>query len=632
MNHDRIIYDDSLDKCTFDQCLDGTVQFEENEVNTTLGTNTELRCSLSNYQPTPTSNASTPAISTFRWLLEKDFTVESEEETMNATRRNYTFTATRSGGMAVMQLAPVASEDLGLVACICDECLGPEFDLAEIRFLANLTAELHDGDREAVLIVHGYPLGQVEMAIRRVSDNATEKHVLSNEKTSFFDDTLSVEFEKGHSQYFLKYYSIFIHECSDCHHIHLDGHYEITLCSEDSCVSVNNTFHNANYAEKITRIHVDNRTSTTSSGLLHAFPIIILFLMVTAITMGLLALRFKRRLAKAGWEIKHRRISRYTERTDETSIRLSNMDSMDTFSTSASSYMIQHVPVIESDQIELKEKIGKGAFGEVFVADWREKGIKVAVKMLHNVQMDAEMDKEAALLAQMEHENVVKLFGIWRCDNQLTLVLEMMSLGDLKNYLRQRKPSHNDYCQFPPSLLETELINICIQICSGLCYIASQQIVHRDLASRNCLVTGESDLKACSAAFRPPVTVKISDFGMSRKLYPDVEYYRMQDKRTALPVRWLPPECLSTGKFTHQSDIWSFGVTLSEVFSYGEMPFGNLSNSEVLSAVMSGMRPSIPSKCPFEICQIIADCWHESPTQRLNADEALTRLKMIQNH
>ncbi|KAI6198362.1 Insulin-like growth factor 1 receptor [Aphelenchoides fujianensis] len=157
------------------------------------------------------------------------------------------------------------------------------------------------------------------------------------------------------------------------------------------------------------------------------------------------------------------------------------------------------------------------------------------------------------------------MFGVAKAPEQqgLYLVLELMNMGDLKTYVKQRQPQCDNYSQFPPALLPTELINIAQQVATGLCYIASQQIVHRDLAARNCLVSGETDVRVCSPAFRPPITVKISDFGMSRRLYSQAEYYKMGDKQTALPVRWLPPEALECGRFTPASDMWSFGITLS---------------------------------------------------------------------
>ncbi|KAI1712631.1 protein tyrosine kinase domain-containing protein [Ditylenchus destructor] len=499
-----------------------------------------------------------------------------------------------------------------------------------------------------------------------------------------------------------------------------------------------------------------------------------------AFASALASYKIRRKIMRHGWELKRRRASRNTDRTEETSIPLE-----DSLSQSASStYIMQHVPVIESKFIQLKDKIGKGAFGEVYTAEWMQSvdddGApksdhyqRVAVKMLHNVQLDAEMDKEAALLAKLDHPNVLKLYGVCYWHTQVTLVLELMNQGDLKSYLKNRMPRCDNYSQFPPALLQTELVNICTQICNGLCYIASQQIVHRDLAARNCLVSGEiatfsalafasalasykirrkimrhgwelkrrrasrntdrteetsipledslsqsasstyimqhvpvieskfiqlkdkigkgafgevytaewmqsvdddgapksdhyqrvavkmlhnvqldaemdkeaallakldhpnvlklygvcywhtqvtlvlelmnqGDLKSylknrmprCDnySQFPPAllqtelvnICTQISGFGMSRRLYSDTEYYRMHDKHTALPVRCLPPECLCSGNFTHQSDMWSFGVTLFEVFTYGDVPFGNLSNNEVLTTVVSALWLEIP--------------------------------------
>ena len=107
----------------------------------------------------------------------------------------------------------------------------------------------------------------------------------------------------------------------------------------------------------------------------------------------------------------------------------------------------------------------------------------VAMKMLHGIQLDSELDREAALLSQLDHPNIVKLYGICRWDNALSLIMEMMNLGDLKTYVRQRMPRCDNYSQFPAPLLQTELNNIAAQIAAGLTYLTSQQIVHRDLGS-----------------------------------------------------------------------------------------------------------------------------------------------------
>ena len=103
-------------------------------------------------------------------------------------------------------------------------------------------------------------------------------------------------------------------------------------------------------------------------------------------------------------------------------------------------------------------------------------------------------------------------------------------------------------------------------------YLASHHFVHRHLAARNVLV-GEG------------LTVKVSDFGLSRDIYSS-DYYRVQSK-SLLPVRWMPPESVMYGKFTTDSDVWSFGVVLWEVFSFGLQPYFGYSNQEVVEMICS---------------------------------------------
>ncbi|VDL74629.1 unnamed protein product [Nippostrongylus brasiliensis] len=173
------------------------------------------------------------------------------------------------------------------------------------------------------------------------------------------------------------------------------------------------------------------------------------------------------------------------------------------------------------------------------------------------------------------------------------------------------------------------------QIVSGLCYLSSQQIVHRDLAARNCLVRGETvaetrrdrdavlDMSALSKL--PAIcyaTVQISDFGMSRRLYGQMDYYRMQN-HALLPVRWLPPEAINESKFSTSSDIWALGVTIWEVFSYGEVPFAELNNFEVVSCAVAGVRPPRPKSCPLGIYELMQRCWAVHPDDRIRPEEVL---------
>lgn len=107
-----------------------------------------------------------------------------------------------------------------------------------------------------------------------------------------------------------------------------------------------------------------------------------------------------------------------------------------------------------------------GAFGEVFLANWSTRRIKIAVKVLHDIQIDAQIDKEAAMLAALDHDNVVRMYGVSRVSEQqsLYLIMELMNMGDLKTYVKLREPQCENYSQFPPALLTTELINIAQQV------------------------------------------------------------------------------------------------------------------------------------------------------------------------
>ncbi|KAI1712633.1 protein tyrosine kinase domain-containing protein [Ditylenchus destructor] len=634
----------------FKQCPKESATFEAKPSGMTLSKPLELRCRFNSRLqvrdsgPDSRSSSTSPEdLNPFYWPLRSEshhvlefFDDNVTSLTAPAINKKW---EVGSGGLAIMTLNETSSDELGFVACRCFACKTPVFAVTELRFDVNLTATIEDNNgSDSQLVVHGHPVDDLTLSVVRLSDNSSERHHLEEDITSFFNDSFLVKYQRDHSYFFLKYYSMYIHECTDCTHSQTDGHYILEVCGQGGrCVEMDKRF--GEHYKHYHKVESDD-SHRSSSGVFYyvlIFMLVVATFSALAFASALASYKIRRKIMRHGWELKRRRASRNTDRTEETSIPLE-----DSLSQSASStYIMQHVPVIESKFIQLKDKIGKGAFGEVYTAEWMQSvdddGApksdhyqRVAVKMLHNVQLDAEMDKEAALLAKLDHPNVLKLYGVCYWHTQVTLVLELMNQGDLKSYLKNRMPRCDNYSQFPPALLQTELVNICTQICNGLCYIASQQIVHRDLAARNCLVSGESDMKFCSAAFRPPFVVKISDFGMSRRLYSDTEYYRMHDKHTALPVRWLPPECLSSGKFTHQSDMWSFGVTLFEVFTYGDVPFGNLSNNEVLTAVVSGLRPEIPQNCPQHIADILKVCWKENPLKRICAEEALTRLKLMQ--
>lgn len=143
-------------------------------------------------------------------------------------------------------------------------------------------------------------------------------------------------------------------------------------------------------------------------------------------------------------------------------------------------------------------------------------------------------------------------------------------------------------------------------------YLASHHFIHRDLAARNVLV-GDG------------LTIKISDFGLSRDIYSS-DYYRVQSK-SLLPVRWMPPESILYGKFTTDSDVWSFGVVLWEVFSFGLQPYFGYSNQEVIEMIRSRQILPQPEDCPARIYGLMVECWHEMPSRRPSFRESHARLR-----
>lgn len=147
-------------------------------------------------------------------------------------------------------------------------------------------------------------------------------------------------------------------------------------------------------------------------------------------------------------------------------------------------------------------------------------------------------------------------------------------------------------------------------------YLASHQYVHRDLATRNCLVADR-------------LTIKISDFGVFREAYAS-DYYRHQSKNgltALLPLRWMSPEAVMYGRYSESSDVWSYGMTLWEIYSYGKQPYYGYSNTEVIDMIRQRRSPPCPDKCPPRMYSLMMECWHELPSRRPRFAELYARLQ-----
>ncbi|XP_077986480.1 discoidin domain-containing receptor 2-like isoform X2 [Glandiceps talaboti] len=293
---------------------------------------------------------------------------------------------------------------------------------------------------------------------------------------------------------------------------------------------------------------------------------------------------------------------------------------------------IDHVvPEIPVDKIKFKEVLGDGQFGQVHLCEIDglqqltrngfpfDKDLRtlVAVKMLtKNASKNARSDfeKEVKIMSQLNHINIVKLLGVCTGEEPWCMVVEYMGNGDLNQFLfdRELDTEINGASNAQPISFET-LLYMATQIADGMKYLSSMDFVHRDLATRNCLV-GDN------------YSIRIADFGMSRSLY-SADYYRIEGK-AILPIRWMAWECILYGKFSTSSDMWAYGITLWEIFSLAkEQPFSNMSDQQVIENTGEYYRNSgqhvllvRPKICPKDIYDIMTHCWRRDAGTRPRFD------------
>ncbi|XP_018579743.1 tyrosine-protein kinase transmembrane receptor Ror isoform X2 [Anoplophora glabripennis] len=282
------------------------------------------------------------------------------------------------------------------------------------------------------------------------------------------------------------------------------------------------------------------------------------------------------------------------------------------------------VPVLRKETLKFLNEVGEGCFGKVFKGELLSEDTDqieiVAIKVLKDsATREAEEDflREVEIMSAFRHPNILSLLGVVLRDGNINpmMVFEFMPHGDLAELLRsQRKSTDNlDEDQDVPQLTRRDLLSISLQIGSGMKYLAAQRFVHRDLACRNCLV-----------AEGP--TVKIADFGMSRDVY-TCDYYKIGGSRL-LPVRWMSPESVVYGRFTLESDIWSYGVVLWEIYSYGKQPYYGHTNEEVVKLILDGIMLIPPEDCPSLICELMKNCWKTEPRHRITFPNICDKLEL----
>ncbi|XP_017592373.1 PREDICTED: tyrosine-protein kinase Fes/Fps [Corvus brachyrhynchos] len=250
--------------------------------------------------------------------------------------------------------------------------------------------------------------------------------------------------------------------------------------------------------------------------------------------------------------------------------------------------------VLNHEDVLLGERIGRGNFGEVFSGRLRADNTPVAVKSCRETlppELKARFLQEARILKQYRHPNIVRLIGVCTQKQPIYIVMELVQGGDFLTFLRTEGPH----------LRVKELVKMTENAAAGMEYLESKHCIHRDLAARNCLVTERN-------------TLKISDFGMSREEEDGI--YASTGGMKQIPVKWTAPEALNYGRYSSESDVWSFGILLWEAFSLGAVPYANLSNQQTREAVENGTRLDPPEQCPEEVYQLMQRCWEYDPRKR----------------
>ncbi|XP_077993626.1 tyrosine-protein kinase receptor-like [Glandiceps talaboti] len=278
---------------------------------------------------------------------------------------------------------------------------------------------------------------------------------------------------------------------------------------------------------------------------------------------------------------------------------------------------LQDLNEVPRINLQLISALGHGAFGEVyegtFILPGKEIEIPVAVKTLReNSTQEDEMDflMEALILTKFNHPNIVECIGVCFTQPPRFIILELMNGGELKDFLRENRPTKDK-----PSQLEMiDLLHIAMDIVKGCEYLEIQKFIHRDIAARNILLTSKGGDRLA----------KIGDFGMARDIYRN-DYYR-KGGIAMLPVKWMPPEAFLDGIFTSKTDVWSFGVLLWETMSLGYMPYPGMTNQEVMKFSAQGERMPPPRNCPMPVYRIMTQCWQQLPENRPNFTTIKERL------
>ncbi|XP_056588200.1 protein-tyrosine kinase 6b [Triplophysa dalaica] len=263
---------------------------------------------------------------------------------------------------------------------------------------------------------------------------------------------------------------------------------------------------------------------------------------------------------------------------------------------------------LPKEDFSLEDQLGSGYFADVYRGRWKNR-INVAIKILknHDCLKQKEFQMEVQIMKRLRHRHLISLFAICTSSTPYYIITELMEKGNLLNFLRGSEGETLDLAS---------LIDMAAQVVEGMAYLEANNSIHRDLAARNVLV---GDGYIC----------KVADFGLARII--KEPFYVSDEKK--IPYKWTAPEAISHGRFSNKSDIWSFGILLFEILTYGGIPYPGLATNEVFVYITQhNYRLPAPPKCPQFIYDIMLSCWMLKPEDRPDFKDLRNNLENINRY
>ncbi|KAK1168720.1 tyrosine-protein kinase RYK isoform X2 [Acipenser oxyrinchus oxyrinchus] len=262
---------------------------------------------------------------------------------------------------------------------------------------------------------------------------------------------------------------------------------------------------------------------------------------------------------------------------------------------------------ISRERITLRDVLHEGTFGRIFhgiLVDEKDpsKEKQVFVKTVKDHASEVQvtmMLTESCKLRGLHHRNLLPISHVCTEEGEKPMVLlPYMNWGNLKLFLRQCKLAEANN---PQAVSQQDLVHMAIQISCGMSYLARREVIHKDLAARNCVIDDG-------------MQVKITDNALARDLFP-MDYHCLGDNENR-PVRWMALESLVNNDFSSASDVWAFGVTLWELMTLGQTPYVDIDPFEMAAYLKDGYRIAQPINCPDELFAVMACCWALDPEER----------------